>query len=66
MINVQTLAPNGASGFEVINGCIGLHSALDARAVGANDDPHSPNKFVQCHAKEIYLLAQASREVIDI
>jgi hypothetical protein len=66
VINVQILAPGGAGGFEVLDDCVGLPSALDARTVEANGGLHSLNEFVQHHAEEIYLLVQDYRQLMSI
>jgi hypothetical protein len=66
VINVQILAPDGAGGFEVLDDCVGLPSALEARTVEANGGLHSLNEFVQHHAEEIYLLVQDYRQLMSI
>ncbi|MEU8344916.1 endonuclease NucS domain-containing protein [Spirillospora sp. NPDC048832] len=62
VIHVQMLAPDGSGGFEAVDGCVGLPSALDAQTVEASGGLHSLDAFIQHHAEEIYLLIQEYRQ----
>lgn len=66
MINIQVLAPNGASDLKIVHDTTVLPSALDARTAEANGGLHSLDEFVQHHAEEIHLLAQECQQVMHI